>query len=67
MVLFSVGLIAVVVCLSSEEVRRYSTHSPFRKDKSVEEVLRNLNLSSTITPQMINLGLSQERKLSPLG
>ncbi|TWW68159.1 DEP domain-containing protein 7 isoform X1 [Takifugu flavidus] len=44
----------------SEEVRRYTTHSPFRTDKSVEEVLRNLNLSSTITPQMINLGLSQE-------
>lgn len=26
-------------------------------------MLGNLNLSSTITPQMINLGLSQERKL----
>uniref|UniRef100_A0A3B4GM16 DEP domain-containing protein 7 n=1 Tax=Pundamilia nyererei TaxID=303518 RepID=A0A3B4GM16_9CICH len=32
-------------------------------DKSLEDVLGNLNLSSTITPQMINLGLSQERKL----
>ncbi|XP_067343498.1 DEP domain-containing protein 7 isoform X1 [Channa argus] len=30
------------------------------KDKSVEDVLEKLNLSSTITPQMINLGLSQE-------
>lgn len=48
----------------SEEVRRYFTHSPLRSVKLVEDVLRNLNLSSTITPQMINLGLSQERKWS---
>lgn len=45
---------------------RYTTQSPVRKDKSVEDVLENLNLSSTITPQMINLGLSQERKLNPV-
>ncbi|CAJ1048826.1 DEP domain-containing protein 7 isoform X2 [Xyrichtys novacula] len=38
----------------------YTTHSPVKTDKSVEDVLGNLNLSSTITPQMINLGLSQE-------
>ncbi|KAM4602709.1 DEP domain-containing protein 7 [Polymixia lowei] len=38
----------------------YSTHSPVKTDKSLEDVLGNLNLSSTITPQMINLGLSQE-------
>lgn len=54
-------LIAVIVRPSSEEVRRYTTHSPLRTGKSVEDVLRNLNLSSAITPQMINLGLSQER------
>ncbi|KAF1392955.1 hypothetical protein PFLUV_G00033400 [Perca fluviatilis] len=38
----------------------YSTHSPVKANKSLEDVLGNLNLSSTITPQMINLGLSQE-------
>ncbi|KAL3065354.1 hypothetical protein OYC64_015514 [Pagothenia borchgrevinki] len=42
------------------EVQSYSTHSPVKSDKSLEDVLENLNLSSTITPQMINLGLSQE-------
>ncbi|XP_035507615.1 DEP domain-containing protein 7 [Morone saxatilis] len=41
-------------------VLSYSTHSPVKTDKSLEDVLENLNLSSTITPQMINLGLSQE-------
>ncbi|XP_037604207.1 DEP domain-containing protein 7 isoform X2 [Sebastes umbrosus] len=41
-------------------VPSYSTHSPVKTDKSLEDVLGNLNLSSTITPQMINLGLSQE-------
>ncbi|XP_034731033.1 DEP domain-containing protein 7 [Etheostoma cragini] len=41
-------------------VLSYSTHSPVKADKSLEDVLGNLNLSSTITPQMINLGLSQE-------
>lgn len=50
--------------LLRQEVLSYTTHSPVRKDKSVEDVLENLNLSSTITPQMINLGLSQERKLN---
>lgn len=43
-----------------QEVLSYSTHSPVKTDKSLEDVLGNLNLSSTITPQMINLGLSQE-------
>lgn len=42
------------------EVLSYSTHSPVKTDKSLEDVLGNLNLSSTITPQMINLGLSQQ-------
>ncbi|XP_049418813.1 DEP domain-containing protein 7 [Epinephelus fuscoguttatus] len=41
-------------------VLSYSTHSPAKTDKALEDVLGNLNLSSTITPQMINLGLSQE-------
>uniref|UniRef100_A0A667XBA4 DEP domain-containing protein 7 n=1 Tax=Myripristis murdjan TaxID=586833 RepID=A0A667XBA4_9TELE len=44
----------------NEKVLSYSTHSPVKTDKSLEDVLGNLNLSSTITPQMINLGLSQE-------
>ncbi|XP_036952731.1 DEP domain-containing protein 7 isoform X2 [Acanthopagrus latus] len=43
-----------------QEALSYSTHSPVKSDKSLEDVLGNLNLSSTITPQMINLGLSQE-------
>ncbi|XP_056134901.1 DEP domain-containing protein 7 isoform X1 [Lampris incognitus] len=38
----------------------FSTLSPVKTDKSLEDVLGSLNLSSTITPQMINLGLSQE-------
>ncbi|XP_060924817.1 DEP domain-containing protein 7 [Limanda limanda] len=42
------------------EVLGYSTHSPVNTDKSLEDVLGNLNLSSTVTPQMMNLGLSQE-------
>ncbi|XP_023251013.1 DEP domain-containing protein 7 isoform X1 [Seriola lalandi dorsalis] len=45
----------------SQEVLGYSTHSPVTTDKTMEDVLGNLNLGSTITPQMINLGLSQER------
>ncbi|XP_068586487.1 DEP domain-containing protein 7 isoform X1 [Cebidichthys violaceus] len=44
----------------SQGVLSYSTHSPVKTDKSLEDVLGNLNLSSSITPQMINLGLSQE-------
>uniref|UniRef100_A0A3B4VF04 DEP domain-containing protein 7 n=1 Tax=Seriola dumerili TaxID=41447 RepID=A0A3B4VF04_SERDU len=43
-----------------QEVLGYSTHSPVTTDKTMEDVLGNLNLGSTITPQMINLGLSQE-------
>ncbi|XP_061522153.1 DEP domain-containing protein 7 [Phycodurus eques] len=43
-----------------QEVPSYSTHSPVRIGKPVEDVLRNINLSSAITPQMINLGLSRE-------
>lgn len=53
-------LIAVIMCLSRQEVLSYRTHSPVKKDKSLEDVLGNLNLNSTITPQMNNLGLSQE-------
>uniref|UniRef100_A0A3B4VCR6 DEP domain-containing protein 7 n=1 Tax=Seriola dumerili TaxID=41447 RepID=A0A3B4VCR6_SERDU len=45
----------------STKVLGYSTHSPVTTDKTMEDVLGNLNLGSTITPQMINLGLSQER------
>ncbi|KAF0043286.1 hypothetical protein F2P81_004623 [Scophthalmus maximus] len=41
-----------------QEPLSYSTHSPVKTDKSLEDVLGNLNLSS-ITPQMVNLGLSQ--------
>ncbi|XP_069029697.1 DEP domain-containing protein 7 [Embiotoca jacksoni] len=42
------------------EVLSFSTNSPAKTDKSLEDVLGNLNISSTITPQMINLGLSQQ-------
>lgn len=58
----SFSWIAIIMWLSRQEVLSYSTHSPVKTDKSLEDVLGNLNLSSTITPQMINLGLSQERK-----
>ncbi|XP_077482031.1 DEP domain-containing protein 7 isoform X2 [Stigmatopora argus] len=43
-----------------QEVPSYSTHSPASKGKLVEDMLRNLNLCSTATPQMINPGLSRE-------
>lgn len=43
-----------------QAVLSYSTHCPVKADKSLEDLLGNLNLSSSITPQMINLGLSQE-------
>lgn len=62
----SLSLIAVIMWLFRQEALSYSTHSPVKSDKSLEDVLGNLNLSSTITPQMINLGLSQERKSSPI-
>lgn len=42
------------------EVLGCAAHSPGQTDKSVEDVLGNLNLSSNVTPQMMNLGLSQE-------
>ncbi|XP_026233893.1 DEP domain-containing protein 7 [Anabas testudineus] len=48
------------VSCGRQEALSYTTHSPVKNDKSVEDVLGNLNLSSTITTQMINLGLSQE-------
>ncbi|XP_016149996.1 DEP domain-containing protein 7-like [Sinocyclocheilus grahami] len=38
----------------------YSNNSPVKTDKSLEDVLGNLNMNTTITPQMRNLGLSQE-------
>ncbi|XP_067245049.1 DEP domain-containing protein 7 [Chanodichthys erythropterus] len=37
-----------------------SNNSPVKTDKSLEDVLGNLNMNTTITPQMMNLGLSQE-------
>ncbi|KAL6113209.1 depdc7 [Pungitius sinensis] len=43
-----------------QDVLSYSNHSPVKTDRSLEDVLGNLNLSASITPQMINLGLSQE-------
>ncbi|XP_051952639.1 DEP domain-containing protein 7 isoform X2 [Xyrauchen texanus] len=38
----------------------YSNNSPVKTDTSLEDVLGNLNMNTTITPQMMNLGLSQE-------
>ncbi|KAF7211790.1 DEP domain-containing protein 7 [Nothobranchius furzeri] len=43
-----------------EEVPTYSTHSPVKRVKLLEDVLENLDMTLTITPQLINLGLSQE-------
>ncbi|KAM9817298.1 DEP domain-containing protein 7 [Neosynchiropus ocellatus] len=42
------------------EVPSYSPHPPVRSDKLLEDVLGNLNLTAAVTPQMKNLGLSQE-------
>ncbi|XP_029353663.1 DEP domain-containing protein 7 isoform X2 [Echeneis naucrates] len=42
-------------------VLSYSTYYPVKTDKSMEDMLGNLNLGTPVTPQMINLGLSQER------
>lgn len=39
-----------------------TARSPGQTDQSVEDVLGNLNLSSSVTPQMMNLGVSQERE-----
>ncbi|XP_016525845.1 DEP domain-containing protein 7 isoform X1 [Poecilia formosa] len=44
----------------SQGVPSYSTHSPVKREKLLEEVLGNLNLSAIVTPQMSHLGLSQE-------
>ncbi|KAK9542655.1 hypothetical protein VZT92_000498 [Zoarces viviparus] len=44
----------------SSSHERQGVLSPVKTDKSLEDVLGNLNLNSSITPQMINLGLSQE-------
>ncbi|XP_030622604.1 DEP domain-containing protein 7 [Chanos chanos] len=41
-----------------EEV--YSNNSTIKTDKSLEDLLRNLEFNSAVTPQMISLGLSQE-------
>ncbi|KAI2653881.1 DEP domain-containing protein 7 [Labeo rohita] len=38
----------------------YSNNSPVKMDKSLEDVLGNLNMNTTVTPQMMNMGLSQE-------
>ncbi|XP_030233934.1 DEP domain-containing protein 7 [Gadus morhua] len=37
----------------------YNTH-PTKTDKSLEQMLGNLNVNSALTPQMTNLGLSQD-------
>lgn len=42
----------------------YSNNSPVKMDKSLEDVLGNLNMNTTVTPQMMNMGLSQECTLS---
>ncbi|XP_075966149.1 DEP domain-containing protein 7 [Anarhichas minor] len=44
----------------SSSHERQGVLSPVKTEKSLEDVLGNLNLNSSITPQMINLGLSQE-------
>ncbi|XP_038162645.1 DEP domain-containing protein 7 [Cyprinodon tularosa] len=44
----------------SQDLPSYQTHSPIKREKMLEEILGNLNLSATITPQMSHLGLSQE-------
>ncbi|KAG7270923.1 hypothetical protein CRUP_025674 [Coryphaenoides rupestris] len=46
------------------EVLIYNTHSPTKTDKSLEHMLGNLNLNSAVTPQMTNLGLSQDLSAS---
>ncbi|KAK3569639.1 hypothetical protein QTP86_002666 [Hemibagrus guttatus] len=43
-----------------EEEQEYSNTSPVKTDKSLEDVLGNLNSNTAITPQLMNLGLSQE-------
>ncbi|KAJ7994710.1 hypothetical protein DPEC_G00252310 [Dallia pectoralis] len=43
-----------------QEDQYANNNSPVKTNKSLEDVLVNLNITSTITPQMINLGLSQE-------
>ncbi|XP_066540286.1 DEP domain-containing protein 7 isoform X2 [Hoplias malabaricus] len=43
-----------------EEEQEYSNTSPVKTDKSLEDVLGNLSSITTITPQLMNLGLSQE-------
>ncbi|XP_062860576.1 DEP domain-containing protein 7 [Trichomycterus rosablanca] len=43
-----------------EEEQNYSNSSPVKNDKSLEDVLGNLNANTTVTPQLMNLGLSQE-------
>ncbi|KAI5629679.1 DEP domain-containing protein 7 isoform X1, partial [Silurus asotus] len=48
--------------LYRDEEHEYSNTSPVKTDKSLEDVLGNLNSNTTITPQLMNLGLSQERK-----
>lgn len=55
-------LTAPTVGLFRREVLGCAGHSPGQTDKSVEDVLGNLNLGSSVTPQMMNLGLSQERE-----
>ncbi|XP_010874734.2 DEP domain-containing protein 7 isoform X2 [Esox lucius] len=46
--------------LTRQEDQNSHNNSPVKTDKSLEDVLGSLNITSTITPQMITLGLSQE-------
>ncbi|KAL1007716.1 hypothetical protein UPYG_G00090630 [Umbra pygmaea] len=46
--------------LARQDEQYSNNNSPVKSDKSLEDVLGNLNFTSTITQQMINLGLSQE-------
>ncbi|CAG5854708.1 unnamed protein product [Menidia menidia] len=44
-----------------QEAPSYSTHSPVKTDKLLEDVLGSLDLSSSVSPQTTVHGLSQER------
>lgn len=55
----------VIFLFRQNEALIYNTHSPTKTDKSLEHMLGNLNLNSAVTPQMTNLGLSQDCKSIP--
>lgn len=52
----------MILSLFSQEMPSYTPQSPVKKQHSTEERLGTLGLSSPLTPRMINLGLSEERK-----